>query len=145
MKTWTMPRIKIEAFSANEYVAVCMSSGSGTFVLECDNAQAHNIHHDQYQDTGHYCDLSISLPNGVFSGGREWWYDSDGNHAERMAGSSYPSYGDYNGRGNFTAKWVYHFEKIEDELVWHVYENVGRAYTSADGYHVSYISGNPAS
>ena len=147
MKIWTMPRIEIEAFSANEYVAVCMSSGSGTFTLECDNKEVHNVDHNQYQyqDTGHYCYLSISLPNGAFSSGSYWWYDSDGNHAEGMKGASYPTYGTYDGKGDFTADWVYHFEKVGNEIVWRVYQKRGSTYTSADGWHVSYISGNPAS
>ena len=83
MKTWTMPRIDVEAFAANEHVAACTVSG-GSITISCDwHGETDNT--PTHQSSTANCGTSFTIPlsaweaaMGNANNGTMAWIDTNG-------------------------------------------------------------------
>ena len=145
MKTWTMPRIEIEAYAVNEYVAACDWSGS-SLIISCE--QGHGTGADWSNPTHDY--ISGACSSTVIISGTNWnsfnkrgtWYSSDGEFMHVGGANVVPdeNHGDY-------VYYVYTTTHAgETWLIWDTYRwQRGEYREEVQKHRTRYGSGNPES
>ncbi len=139
MKTWTMPRIAIEGYAANEYVAACETDTSGIIHITCDSHRDSNGHvtsiagdkHHLDNYSGANCPATLAIPVSEWSKftTKKAWFDSSG----KLVSTGMGAPGD---------EVYYYVEKRNDGIVWDKYTD------GYGNYHNHFVSGsvtNPVS
>lgn len=148
MKQWMMPRVMIEGFAANEYVAACTPVGTNAFTLTCDNDAMHSYGDAQHTDSNPHNDRPITLPNGALdglSGNKVRWFTESGSKiydSANLTGTPIPSEA-----GNAQYIWgIQYNNRTAKKYFYHIYHMRGNAYLEYSGWHVALAgSANPHS
>ena len=150
MKTWTMPRIDVEAFAANEHVAACTPAGGGKFTVTCDNDNLHSYGDAQHQDSNPHNDMAITLPDGALNGlsGNNVRFFSQ-NGASVYNASTLTAIPDPSDMNNAEFIWGFQYNSTAKKYFYHIYRLEGlwvKDYFEYSGWHVTLAgSANPHS
>ena len=135
-----MPQVKIDQFVSNEYVATCTSTGTGSFVIACDNDSQHSYGDAQHQDSNPHNDVSVTLPDGALKNmksGHYYWYNQNGVFfKDTTAGGYYPIKEEADGT-KYTWQFIINSEN-PNIIYYHVYRlrfDFSTTYTEYSGWH----------
>ena len=151
MKTWTMPKVVIDAFAANEHVAACdFDPTTNTFTVTCDNDTLHSYGDAQHQDSNPHNDMAITLYDGALNGlsGKKTRFFSQ-NGARVYNADTITALPDPDDMNNAEYIWGFQYNSTAKKYFYHIYNlrtSWPQGYNEYSGWHVTLAgSANPHS
>ena len=156
MKTWTMPRIDVEAFAANEHVAACTVNPDGGVTISCDyhnyvvqDMPGHDTGFGAFTD----CGMEFTIPgngwvtakNAAHANQGGYVVDTNGNYYGKQAGSGFRVPSGVTNPGQYALAVMYY--STQKRYVYYIFEYDGEKYFDPHTRVNHYVMGvnNPTS
>lgn len=93
MKTWTMPKVVIEEYAANDYVAACSWDPSGNIIISCAFSQGENWSNPTHDYVSGTCTDTMVISGATWSTFKRkgTWFGSNGTWSAAGGANNLPN------------------------------------------------------